>query len=93
MPNKVSAGPAVTGRVRSLLPVGVIAAHPPLLPLPLVLATSWLWRALPWLARVVLEVVREELVATSYLRTAFLLVAALAMLSRALSLESRRPVY
>jgi hypothetical protein len=43
------------------------------------------------LVRVELEVAREELEAMSCSRIAFLLVAALARLSRALSMESRRP--
>ncbi len=41
--------------------------------------------------RVVLEVAREELVAMSFSRMAFLLVAALGRMSRALLMESRRP--
>jgi hypothetical protein len=45
-----------------------------------------------FLTRWVLEVVREELVATSFSRTALLLVAALARLPRALSMESRKLV-
>ncbi len=44
------------------------------------------------MARWELEVVREELVATSCSRTALLLVAALARLSRALSMEPRKLV-
>ena len=44
------------------------------------------------MARWVLEVVREELVATSFSRTALLLVAALARLSRGLLMEPRKLV-
>jgi hypothetical protein len=42
--------------------------------------------------RLVLEVAREELVVTSFSRTAFLFVVVLARLSKALSMELRRPV-
>jgi hypothetical protein len=42
--------------------------------------------------RLVLEVVREKLVATSFSRTALLLLVVLARLSRALSMESRKLV-
>ncbi len=88
--NTVSMGPAVACRVRSLPPVGLLL--PPPLPLPpLDLVASWSRRVLTWLARVELEVAREELEAMSCLRIAFLLVAALARLSRALLMESRRP--
>jgi hypothetical protein len=87
MSNAVAVRPAVARRVRSPLLVGVIAAAPP----P---------TAAPGLGH---ELVMEgfdlvgwggvggELEAISCSRMAFLLVAALARLSRALLMESRRP--
>jgi hypothetical protein len=90
MSNAVAVRPAVAQWVRSPLLVGVIAAAPLPLP-PLDLATSRSWRVLTWLVRVELEVAREELDKISCSRIAFLLVAALARLLRALSMESRRP--
>ena len=70
--------------VASLLP------PPPPPPTCPFLAASWAWRDLIWLASWELEVVREELVVTSCSRTALSLVAALARLSRALSMEPRK---
>jgi hypothetical protein len=87
--NMASMGPVVASRVRSFPPVGIIAAAP-LPPPPLDLAASWSRSSLIWLVRVELEVAREEVVTISFLGTAFLLVAVLARMSRALSMESRR---
>ncbi len=90
MSNAVTARPAVAHRVRSSLLVRVIAAAPS----PTAtrdLAASASWRVLTWWVRVELEVAREELEAMSCSRIAFLLMAALARLSRVLSMESRRP--
>jgi hypothetical protein len=89
MSNVVAMRPAVARRVSSPPLVGVIAATPLPQP-PLDLAMSWSWRVLTWLVRVELEVAREELEAISGYRMAFLLEAALASLSRALPMESRR---
>ncbi len=80
--NTVAERPAVACRVRSPLLVWVIAAAPPSA------ATPGLGHKL--VTRVELEVAREESEAMSCSRIAFLLVAALARLSRALSMESRR---
>ncbi len=86
MSNVVAVRPAVARRVRSPPLVGVIAATPP------PAAAPGLGRKfLTWLVRVELEVAREELEAISCSRMAFSLVAAMARLLRALSMESRRP--
>ncbi len=87
--NAVAVRLEVAHKTGPLLLLGTLM--PPPLPLPpLDLATSWSWSVLPWLVRVELEVAREESEAMSCSRTAFLLEAALARLSRALSMVSRR---
>ncbi len=90
MSNVVAMGLAVAIRVRSPPLAGVIAASPLPLP-PLDLAASWSRGILTWLVRLELEMAREELEAMSCSKMAFSLEAALARLSRALLMESRRP--
>ena len=90
MSNMVAMGPAVAIRVRSPPLVWVIAASSPAAATP-GLGCELVTEGLTWLVRVELEAARKELEAMSCSRMAFLLEAALARLSRALSMESRRP--
>jgi hypothetical protein len=83
-------GPAVALRVRSPPLVGVIAASPPAAAAP-GLGHKLVTESLDLVGEVKLEVAREELKAMSYSKMAFLLEAALARLSKALLIESRRP--
>ncbi len=90
MSNTVAVRPAVACRVRSPPLVEVIAVTTPPAATP-GLGCELVTEGLTWLVRVELEAARKELEAMSCSRMAFLLEAALARLSRALSMESRRP--
>jgi hypothetical protein len=87
MSNAVAMGPAVAIRVRSPPLVGVIAASPPATAAP-GLGRELVTEGLD--VRLELEMAREELEVVSCSKMAFLLEAALARLSKALSMESRR---